>query len=90
MIPTKDCTHSYSMKWEVAKCYCTDENCGQTWILSEKGWRAVPKDFEEEQEIISVVDDPYKVFEANNPVLNFSTKKRKTLNRGRVRASKYE
>ena len=63
-IPTKGCSHAYSMLFEDDFCCCS--RCNQKWAMTDKGWRAVPASWQDgyDPEPVSVARDPYRRFQA--------------------------
>lgn len=59
--PKKDCMHR--MLWDTDFCCC--KVCGQKWIWTEKGWRAVPDHWQDGMSLDQTEakpEDPYQKF----------------------------
>ena len=58
-VPKKGCTHAYGMMFEADFCAC--RKCGDRWVMTEKGWRAVPRSWKDGDDVESTPtrENPY-------------------------------
>lgn len=63
-VPAKGCGHAYGMLFEDDFCCC--KKCNQRWVMTERGWRAVPASWDDGQDTDDrpTATDPYRRYRA--------------------------